>query len=66
MNLRMLREAERNVIERNRKKSVDTRTELLNEFMNWLQENKHINKSEDYRRELCELFLTTRESGEAK
>ena len=35
-------------------------SELLNEFMNWLQDNKHINKSVEYRNELCEMFINDR------
>lgn len=35
-------------------------SELLNEFMNWLQTNEHINKSEEYRSELCKMFIETR------
>ena len=62
MNLSMMREAQRYVAEQNRKKSVDANTELLNEFMNWLQANEHINKSEEYRKELCDLFLRAKES----
>lgn len=60
MNLQMMREAQRQVAEENRKKSVNTKLELLIEFMNWLQTNEHINKSEEYRKELCELFIETR------
>lgn len=33
------------------------KSELINEFMNWLQDNEHINKSKEYRNELCEMFL---------
>jgi hypothetical protein len=65
MDLRMLREAQDRVLER-RKNANNHDIDLLSEFMDWLQENKHINKSKEYRRELCELFLTTRKSGEAK
>lgn len=36
------------------------KSELLNEFMNWLQDNEHINKSVEYRNELCEMFLNDR------
>ena len=60
MDLRMLREAEDRVLER-RKNDNHHDIDLLTEFMDWLQENEHINKSKEYRRELCELFLTTRE-----
>ena len=60
MNLQMLREAQSRVSER--KKSDNHDIELLNEFMGWLQENEHINKSEEYRKELCELFIETKRS----
>ena len=36
-------------------------SELLNEFMNWLQENEHIHKSKEYRKELCEIFVRERD-----
>ena len=60
MDLRMLREAEDRVLER-RKNAKHHDIDLLTEFMDWLQENEHINKSKEYRKELCELFLTTRQ-----
>lgn len=62
MNLSMMREAQRYVLEQNSKKNDNAERELLNEFMDWLQTNEHVNKSKEYRRELCEMFLSTRES----
>lgn len=37
-------------------------SEVAREFIDWLQANEHINKSEEYRRELCEMFLSARGS----
>ena len=58
MDLSMMRGAQRRVAEQ--KKPNNHNVELINEFMNWLQENNHINKSEEYRKELCELFIETK------
>ena len=60
MDLAMMRGSQRRVSEQKKPNNHDV--ELLYEFMNWLQENKHINKSEEYRKELCDSFLRAKES----
>lgn len=57
MDLAMMRGSQRRVSEQKKPNNHDV--ELLCEFMNWLQTNEHINKSEEYRKELCELFIET-------
>ena len=58
MDLQMMRGTHRQVFEQKKHNNHDS--DLLNEFMDWLQENEHINKSEEYRKELCELFIETK------
>lgn len=59
MDLAMMRGIHRRDFEQ--KKTNNHDVELLYEFMNWLQENEHINKSEEYRKELCKIFLRERD-----
>ena len=60
MDLAMMLGSQRRISEQKKPNNHDI--ELLNEFMDWLQTNEHINKSEEYRKELCEMFLSARES----